>query len=131
MRDYHVQRIAIWLRNCGWKVRQVDRRQIWYKGRAGAEIVARHMADAERLEYTLQRAHVSSFMWGLDVAMLLNSGPPVPEPKPPSTQKRNKAAAALEALDGFTGTTQMDQAIFATASAPARAILAKLAAPGD
>lgn len=117
-------RMAFDLRRAGWKVRQVAGRRIWYKGRPGAEITATGLDHAWNMEHMLRRCNAPSmFMWGLDAAELLGAVAPDPVAKAISPQKRNKAAAALEALDSFTGTTQMDQAIFARVSEPARKLL--------
>jgi hypothetical protein len=85
--------IAMFLRDCGWKVRQIGGRRIWYKGKAGAEIVARGMEDAERMEYTLRKTRAPSlFMYGPDVAELLGAMPP---PAPPTKLKGMRRHVAL------------------------------------
>lgn len=75
---------AMDLSRAGWKVRQVAGRRIWYKGQAGAEIVAQSMDHAEQMEMTLRRCRAPSlFMYGPDVAELLGASPPPPPPKLP------------------------------------------------
>lgn len=85
MRGYrHPATVALYLANAGWKVRQIAGRRIWYKGQAGAEIVARGMAEAEAMEYTLRMCRAPSlFMYGRDIAELLGALPPTPKPKKP------------------------------------------------
>lgn len=80
-------RLAMELRGCGWKVRTVAGRRIWYKGQAGSELVARNMDHAFNLETTLRRSKASGFMWGLDIAELLGSSPP--QPPEPVTRMEN------------------------------------------
>lgn len=75
--------VAMFLNRCGWKVRQIAGRRIWYKGRAGAEIVARNMAEAEQMEYTLRRTMPQSvFMYGQEIAEVLGALPPTPKVRP-------------------------------------------------
>lgn len=81
--------ISIFLKNAGWKCRQINGRRIWCKGRAGAEITARNMLEAEQLEWTLRRTKAPSlFMYGREVAEILGSAPPEPEEEAESTRRQ-------------------------------------------
>lgn len=120
------------LRNAGWKVRQVAGRRIWYKGQAGAELVARHMTEAMNLETTMRRTKTGGFMWGRDIAELLGSvapPPPPPKVKSPGAKLRAAAKAALEDMDSATYGDETERDISLAATAKARKILKRLAAP--
>lgn len=69
----------------GWKVRQIAGRRCWYKGKAGAEIVAKNMDDAERLEMTMRRTKAPSlFMFGPDIAEAMGAHFAPPTPRAPT-----------------------------------------------
>lgn len=117
--------IARRLSASGWKVRQVAGRRIWYKGRAGAEIVAQGMDAAWNLELTLRRTKTGGFMWGLEIAELLGSVPPAPRPKTAkqSTRQQRAARAALADMQSATFANEGERDLFMDVTTKARKVL--------
>jgi hypothetical protein len=113
------------LQRMGWKVRQVAGRRIWYKGQAGAELVAANMDHAEQLELTMRRSRAPSlFMYGPDIAEILGAQPPEPSRDPPKGRgKRLAAARALDHLNSATFPSVAERDLFQELVAPAREIL--------
>lgn len=121
-------RMAIDLQRCGWKVRQIAGRRIWYKGQAGAEIVAKGMQDALNMELTLRRTMAPSlFMYGPAVAELLGALPPTPPEKPKHKARRIAAATALDHLNSATFGNEAERDLYEELTAPARKILGDIA----
>lgn len=122
--------LAIWLKNAGWKVRQIAGRRIWYKGQPGAEIVARGMEEAESMERTLRLCRAPSlFMYGRDVAELLGATAPTPADKPKWKARRLAAATALDYLNSATFPNEAERDLFQELVGPARKILGDIACP--